>query len=338
MLLMYTLSDNIITLTTSSKLFTEKQDVIIDHFYCLLEWVLSIGYRPLELSLIEKIFEAIEIGILGSGISLDQYDNYSPSVTIGSASSTSSNQSSSGQSSSSSQSSSNQSTSTSSQSQSTAAGSLTSLQNVSVSSVSLHTLNNPSSLSQSNNPSNPSNASSGQTASLSSTSERSSTISSHAPLLSPSSNSSTANASSNSSTSDSMQAQTNHFRSEERRRKTRFIDKIGVGGSIRLNKKNVAGLMSIENSDHPMKIRLAAEAFLQTFLVRLNNFPIPEGSTEGPLIDCEATNDDSLYFFYYQSIFSLLQVKHPQNPNKNIVQATVRDSTGSYFPAFSLLD
>src|SRR3990167_5034834 len=151
MLLMYTLSDNIITLTTSSKLFTEKQDVIIDHFYCLLEWVLSIGYRPLELSLIEKIFEAIEIGILGSGISLDQYDNYSPSVTIGSASSTSSNQSSSGQSSSSSsQSSSNQST-TSSQSQSTAAGSLTSLQNVSVSSVSLHTLNNPSSLSQSNN-------------------------------------------------------------------------------------------------------------------------------------------------------------------------------------------
>jgi hypothetical protein len=55
----------------TNKSYTLKENLVADHFYCLQDWIMaSTVYLFNKASLASKVFEAIEIGLLGQKVCL----------------------------------------------------------------------------------------------------------------------------------------------------------------------------------------------------------------------------------------------------------------------------
>ena len=65
------LCDNIRTLISDKK---ERVDVIIDHYHCLLYWIYQVVGTGIPENLLEKIFDAVEIGFVGTSHSIEEFD------------------------------------------------------------------------------------------------------------------------------------------------------------------------------------------------------------------------------------------------------------------------
>ena len=122
---------------------------------------------------------------------------------------------------------------------------------------------------------------------------------------------------------------------KEPQKKKNFIDRIGktLTPSATKVKQKAAALLDSAANDHAAhfseKIHEAAEIFLLNLLVKYNNFPAPEGATDGPA-GCDDDNDSTLYFIYNQkSIFSFKEMTNQENGSK-FVRVVIRDGTGKY--------
>ena len=116
-------------------------------------------------------------------------------------------------------------------------------------------------------------------------------------------------------------------------KKKNFIDRLGKSfnpSAAKVKQKAAAILESAANQSAiqtSLKIREASEMFLLTLLVKYNNFPLPEGASEGPGVDDD--DENSLYFIYNQkSIFTFKEMIDENK--KKFVRVTIRDATGKY--------
>ena len=90
-------------------------------------------------------------------------------------------------------------------------------------------------------------------------------------------------------------------------------------------------LLSGGNIDFPnQKIAESARYFICALLSRYNNFPLPEGATEGPAIETETLDESALYLMYnISTILCLEQIPSPIDGH-TILHITLRDCTGKF--------